>query len=78
MIPSVNFNQPNRSHIHFQTEKILPHTPTHKTHDPTKTAIKKIHNFSYGLSDEIGLGLTSKVFKGKNDLTGLPVAIKCI
>jgi RIO-like serine/threonine protein kinase len=42
------------------------------------SAIKKIQNFSYALSDEIGLGLTSKVFKGKNDITGTPVAIKCV
>lgn len=75
MIPSgVNFHQVNRSNItnvtNFQSEKLFPHTPSHKTHDGSRTAIKKIHNFSYALSDEIGLGLTSKVFKGKNDLTG--------
>lgn len=34
------------------------------------TAVKKIGDFSYALSDKIGLGLTSNVFKGKNDLTG--------
>ena len=35
------------------------------------TPIKKIANFSYALSDKIGLGLTSNVFRGKDDLTGL-------
>ena len=33
-------------------------------------AIKKIANFSYALSDKVGLGLTSNVFKGKDDRTG--------
>lgn len=35
-----------------------------------------IENFSYGLSDEIGKGFSSKVFRGKNDITGELVAVK--
>ena len=34
-------------------------------------AIKKISNFSYALSDKVGLGLTSNVYRGKDDRTGL-------
>ena len=32
-------------------------------------ALKKIEHFSYALSDEIGLGYSSHVYKGKNDKT---------
>jgi hypothetical protein len=32
-------------------------------------ALKKIENYSYALTDEIGLGYSSHVYKGKNDLT---------
>lgn len=32
-------------------------------------ALKKIEHYSYGLTDDIGLGYSSHVFKGKNDLT---------
>lgn len=35
-----------------------------------------IENFSYGLNDLIGKGYSSKVYKGKNDLTYELVAIK--
>ena len=34
-------------------------------------ALKKIENYSYALSDEIGLGYSSHVYRGKNDLTSL-------
>lgn len=30
---------------------------------------KKLEHFSYNLSDAIGKGYSSQVFKGKNDLT---------
>ena len=38
--------------------------------DQNMVAIKKIDHFSFSPSDEIGLGMTSRVFKGKNDYTG--------
>lgn len=48
-------------------------------------ALKKIENYSYALTDEIGLGYSSHVYKGKNDLTSISfhnidelVAIKAI
>lgn len=70
MRPNVTMTtQGNISSAHHFTEKLLPHTPAHKTQEPM-SAVKKIQNFSYALNDEIGLGLTSKVFKGKNDITG--------
>lgn len=31
---------------------------------------KIIENYSFGLSNKIGKGFSSTVFKGKNDLTG--------
>lgn len=34
--------------------------------NPSMLTLKKIENFSYIVSDEIGLGLTSKVYRGKN------------
>jgi serine/threonine-protein kinase ULK2 len=37
-----------------------------------------IENYSYGLSDEIGKGFSSKVFKGKNETTQETVAVKVI
>jgi hypothetical protein len=30
-------------------------------------ALKKIENYSYALTDEIGLGFSSHVYRGKND-----------
>lgn len=41
-------------------------------------ALKKIEHFSYALSDEIGLGYSSHVYKGKNDKTNELVAVKVI
>ena len=32
-------------------------------------ALKRIENYSYALTDEIGLGLTSHVYKGRCELT---------
>jgi hypothetical protein len=32
-------------------------------------ALKRIENYSYALSDEIGLGFTSHVYRGRNELT---------
>lgn len=43
-------------------------SPTHVS-DRDFMTVKRIENFSYGINDEIGLGLTSRVYKGKNDLT---------
>lgn len=39
---------------------------------------KKLEHFSYNLSDAIGKGYSSQVFKGRNDLTNESVAIKVI
>lgn len=39
---------------------------------------KKIENFSYGLNDAIGKGYSSQVYKGRNDSTDEPVAVKVI
>ena len=35
---------------------------------------KKLEHFSYALSDIIGKGYSSQVFKGKNDLTSTPLS----
>ena len=35
-----------------------------------------IENYSYGLSDQIGKGFSSKVFKGRDETTHEPVAVK--
>ena len=37
--------------------------------DPSMCQIKRIENFSYVPNEEIGLGFSSKVYKGKNDQT---------
>jgi hypothetical protein len=34
---------------------------------------KKLEHFSYALSDIIGKGYSSQVFRGKNDLTSKPI-----
>jgi hypothetical protein len=39
---------------------------------------KKIENYSYGLSDTIGKGYSSQVYRGRNDNTEEPVAVKVI
>ena len=39
---------------------------------------KKIEDYSYGLSDVIGKGYSSHVYKGRNDDTDEPVAVKVI
>lgn len=39
---------------------------------------KKLENYSYPLDDIIGKGYSSQVFRGRNDLTNEPVAIKVI
>lgn len=49
--------------------KLMPNTAINKQ-DNSTMAVKKINNFSYALSDEIGIGLTSRVYKGKNDING--------
>lgn len=38
-------------------------------------ALKKIENYSYALTDEIGLGFSSRVYRGKNDLNSTSVFI---
>ena len=40
--------------------------------------LKTIEHYSYYLSDNIGKGFSSIVYKGKNKQNGLPVAIKVI
>jgi hypothetical protein len=40
--------------------------------------IKRINNYRFDMSDTIGTGLTSTVYRGKNCTTGLNVAIKVI
>jgi hypothetical protein len=40
--------------------------------------IKRINNYMFDMSDRIGSGLTSTVYRGKNYTTGLLVAIKVI
>lgn len=39
---------------------------------------KKIKHFSYSMTDKIGKGFSSIVYKGTNDLTNEVVAIKAI
>lgn len=39
---------------------------------------KKIENYSYGLNDAIGKGYSSQVYKGRNDSSDEPVAVKVI
>lgn len=55
-------NQPN----HFSIT--LNNPSTTKASPPNMIALKKIENYSYALTDEIGLGFTSHVYKGKNEL----------
>lgn len=50
------------------TFQISPPTTKNKA-PPNMIALKRIDNYSYALSDEIGLGLTSHVYKGRCDLT---------
>lgn len=42
--------------------------PVTKTTQYTR---KKIENYSYGLSDVIGKGYSSQVYKGRNDESGM-------
>ena len=39
---------------------------------------KKIESYSYGLTDAIGKGYSSNVYKGRHDENCQPVAIKVI
>lgn len=39
-------------------------------------ALKKIEHYTYALSDEIGLGFSSHVYRGKNELNSTHIAIK--
>jgi hypothetical protein len=39
-------------------------------------ALKKIENYSYALTDEIGLGFSSRVYRGKNDLNSKDLLIR--
>jgi hypothetical protein len=39
-------------------------------------ALKKIENYSYALTDEIGLGFSSRVYRGKNDLNSTYLLIQ--
>ena len=46
--------------------------------DPTEELTKNIEHYSYVLSDQIGRGFSSTVYKGKNKQSGNAVAIKVI
>lgn len=71
MIPNVTSGvHVYRGSYQPMTSKFIPENPMSK-HPQGKAAIKRIQNFSYALSDEIGIGLTARVYKGKNDLTGI-------
>ena len=54
-----------------QNNQIVINIPSQKEQNlnPNLYALKRIGHFSYIVTDEIGLGLTSKVYKGKNDKT---------
>lgn len=41
-------------------------------HKPSGSeSVVKVGNYSYCSADQIGLGYSSKVFQGRNDLTGI-------
>ena len=40
-------------------------------HNNSNDIRKKIENYSFSLSDRIGKGYSSTVYKGRNDLTGI-------
>lgn len=74
----------NREPVNKFTFHIGPPTTKNRT-PPNMIALKRIDNYSYALSDEIGLGLTSHVYKGLCELTSKtvlivdkPVAVKVI
>ena len=57
----------------------IPKNQTKKSIPPTidgMVALKKIENYSYALTDEIGLGYSSHVYKGKNDISSTDFASK--
>lgn len=47
----------------------VPNAGTTKNKSLNKLGMKKIDNYSYSLNDEIGLGFTSHVYRGKCDIT---------
>lgn len=56
----------SQNHFTFQIKN--PGSTKNKSNS-NMMAMKKIENYSYALSDEIGLGFTSHVYKGKCELT---------
>lgn len=76
------FQGQRQNHFTFQIKN--PGSTKNKTSNNT-IAMKKIENYSYAMSDEIGLGFTSHVYKGRCDITSIlsikldqQVAIKVI
>ncbi|XP_051912251.1 serine/threonine-protein kinase atg1-like [Hippocampus zosterae] len=46
--------------------------------DPSTSTRKKIDHYSYRLNERIGKGYSSQVYRGRDDLTNEPVALKVI
>lgn len=55
-----------------------PGTPMNQPGYMQSVARKKLEHYSYLLTDAIGKGYSSQVFRGRNDLTNEQVAIKVI
>ena len=55
-----------------------PGTPMNQPSYTQSVARKKLEHYSYLLTDAIGKGYSSQVFRGRNDLTNEQVAIKVI
>lgn len=71
MMPNITSGvQVYRGSYQPMSSKHIPDSGGFQGHQEGKTPIKKIDKFSYALSDEIGIGLTARVYKGKNDITG--------
>ena len=54
-----------------------PNQTLRNPHKPN-SQVKQIQDYSFNFNDRLGQGFTSTVFKGKNDATNEPVAIKVI
>jgi hypothetical protein len=47
-----------------------------KRQEESNSMRKKLEDYSYLLTNNIGKGYSSQVFKGRNDLTGNPLSIQ--